>query len=366
MDNRKIVFFMPFIGGGGLEKNLFIVANFFSKKFKKVIICTYSKKYRNKFNKKITFLNPKLNFSENIGLRIKYLLCLFSLFKFLRQNKNTLVFSFQANIFCILVCKLSNIKVIIRGNGSPVGWYNNWNWFYKFLYKKIITLADSVIVNSLEFKKQMEKNFKIKVQCIYNPLNINDVIKKSYTGKKDNFFKNKKNVFKIITVGRLAENKDHITLLKAANFLKNKINFKILIIGRGIEEQNLKKYIQNNNLHNYVKIKKFLDNPYGVIKQADMMVLSSKYEGLPNVVLEALALNKFVISSNCPTGPKEILLNGKGGLLFKVGDHIDLSNKILYYLKNKSKSKKMLNFAKKNLYRFDYKSNLNMYYDLVR
>ena len=96
------------------------------------------------------------------------------------------------------------------------------------------------------------------------------------------------------------------------------------------------------------------------------MVLSSKYEGLPNVLLEALALNKFVISTNCPTGPNEILLNGKGGFLFKIGDYKDLSNKVIYFVKNKSKSKKLLNFAKKNLHRFNYKSNLDKYYSLVR
>ena len=355
---------MPFIGGGGVEKNLFIIANFFSKKFNKVIICTYSKKYRNKFNKKIMFLNPKLNFSEKINLRIKYLLCLFSLFKFLLQNKNTLVFSFQANIYCIMLCKFLNVRIVSRSNSSPSGWYHN--SIKKFIYKKIISLADIVLVNSIDFKNQMIKKFKIKVHCIYNPLNSKEILIKSKYGKRDKFFVNKKNCLKILNIGRFTDQKDQITILKAANFLKNKINFKILIIGRGVEEKNLKKYIENKNLHNYVKIKKFLNNPYGVIKQTDMMVLSSKYEGLPNVLLEAIALNKFVISSNCPTGPKEILLNGKGGLLFKVGDYKDLSNKILYYLNNKSKSKKMLNFAKKNLNRFNLNSNLDKYYNLVK
>ena len=94
-------------------------------------------------------------------------------------------------------------------------------------------------------------------------------------------------------------------------------------------------------------------------------MLSSKYEGLPNVLLEALTLNKFIISTKCPTGPKEILLNGKGGLFFKIGDHKDLSNKILYYINNKSKSKKMIYLARKNLNRFDFKSNLNKYYNLL-
>ena len=94
--------------------------------------------------------------------------------------------------------------------------------------------------------------------------------------------------------------------------------------------------------------------------------MSSKYEGLPNVLLEAITLGKFIISSKCPTGPKEILLNGKGGLLFKVGDHIDLSKKIFYFLNNKSKSKKMLNYSKNNLARFNYLVNLNKYYALIK
>ena len=84
-------------------------------------------------------------------------------------------------------------------------------------------------------------------------------------------------------------------------------------------------------IKSFVKIYNFVDNPYPLIKQADIFVLSSAYEGLPNVLLEALTLNKFIISSNCPTGPKEILLNGKGGLLFKVGNYKQLANKIIYY-----------------------------------
>ena len=134
----------------------------------------------------------------------------------------------------------------------------------------------------------------------------------------------------------------------------------------GLEENNLKQYVIKNNLTKHVKINNFVNNPYPVIKKSDLFILSSKYEGLPNVLLEALVLNKFVISSNCPTGPKEILLNGKGGLLFKVGDHIDLSNKIIYYLKNKYKSKKMLRNSRNNLNKFNYKLNLKKYYNLVK
>ena len=76
----------------------------------------------------------------------------------------------------------------------------------------------------------------------------------------------------------------------------------------------------------------FVENPFNLIKQTNIFILSSKYEGLPNVLLEALVLKKFIISSDCPTGPKEILLNGKGGLLFKKEDHKELSKKLYTFL----------------------------------
>jgi len=94
--------------------------------------------------------------------------------------------------------------------------------------------------------------------------------------------------------------------------------------------------------------------------------LTSKFEGLPNVLLESVALRKFVISSNCHTGPKEILLNGRGGLLFKVGDYKELASKIVYYFFNKKKCQKLSARAYKSLNRFDYKKNLKEYENLVR
>ena len=99
--------------------------------------------------------------------------------------------------------------------------------------------------------------------------------------------------------------------------------------------------------------------------KSDLFILSSKYEGSPNVLLEAIFLGKFVISSNCPTGPKEILDNGKGGELFKVSDYSMLSEKIKFFIKNR----KNLNFKKvyafKRLKRFDYKSRLNDYFNVL-
>ena len=81
-------------------------------------------------------------------------------------------------------------------------------------------------------------------------------------------------------------------------------------------------------------------------------------------MLEAEHL-KFIISTNCPTGPREILLNGKGGYFFKIGDHIDLANKIKLFLKNKKSTKEKIDLTYKNLIKFNYISNLNKYHNLL-
>ena len=170
---------------------------------------------------------------------------------------------------------------------------------------------------------------------------------------------------KLINVGRYTNQKDQLTLLKAVNRIKDKINFNLLLVGRGVEKENLNKYIRENNLSKHVKLINFQNNPYNLIKSSDVFILSSLYEGLPNVLLEAQVLKKFIISSNCPTGPREILLNGKAGFLFKVGDYKELSNLILYYSKNKKFLSKRISIGYKNLDRFDYSLNLKKYFSII-
>ena len=98
---------------------------------------------------------------------------------------------------------------------------------------------------------------------------------------------------------------------------------------------------------------------------SDIFILTSLYEGLPNVLLEAQVLKKFIISSNCPTGPREILLNGKAGYLFKIKDYRNLSKLILKILGNKKVMNKKIDIGYKNLDRFNYELNLNKYYKTV-
>ena len=352
---------MPSIEGGGVEKNFFLVCNYLINKVNTLKVITVSKKYKKKFDKSIILVTPSSKKWDNFNRRIKYIVAIFLLIRELLKNRDIVIFAFQANVYCILVCKLFSVKVIARSNTAPIGWSRN--FLKRYIFKKVLALSNIVMVNSMQFKNDLKRDLNIRSKCIYNPLNKYEVIKRSKDKSKKIF--SSSNKLKIINIGRFTDQKDQITFLKSLNHLKNKINFEACIIGKGILKTRLQKYIIEKKLSRFVKIINFVENPYPFIRQSDLFVLTSKYEGLPNVLLEALTLKKFVISSSCHTGPKEILLNGKGGLLFKVGDHIELANKIKYYFFNKKKCKKLLDESYKSLSRFDYKSNLLKYYKLI-
>ena len=361
---KKLVFFMPYIGGGGVEKNLFIIANYFAEKYSKLYIISSSNKYKYKFNNNIKFISPKNKPRDNLNIKIKYLITLYYLFLFLIKNRNSVVFSFQANVYAILLCKILKVKIVARSNSSPDGWYHN--WIKKIIYKNIINLADLVIVNSLEFKKQMERKFNINPICVYNPLDKKNIILKSNLKISKVLFKKYKSL-KILNIGRLTAQKDQITLINTADILrKKKINFELIIMGRGVERENLIKAIKEKKLQKFIKLISFQNNPYPYIKACDLFILSSKYEGLPNVLLEAATLKKFIISTNCPTGPREILNNGKGGFLFKIGDYRSLAKKILFFIKNKKKLNRLKKINYESLSRFNYAKNLEKYYKAIK
>ena len=125
-------------------------------------------------------------------------------------------------------------------------------------------------------------------------------------------------------------------------------------------------YINNNDLKKFVKILDFTKYHYSILNEAEVFILSSIYEGLPNVLLEAAYLKKFIISTDCPTGPKEILQNGKGGFLFKVYNYEELAKKIFLYNKQKKILRKKVHITYKGLGRYNYNKNLEKYYLMIK
>ena len=137
-------------------------------------------------------------------------------------------------------------------------------------------------------------------------------------------------------------------------------------MGYGPNKTKMISFIKENNLTDKIRIINFKENPYNYIKYADVFILTSNFEGLPNVLLVAAALKKFIISSDCPTGPSEILGNGNYGLLFKTSNYKDLTNKILIYNSMNLKKKKLyITKLHRSLKIYDYQNNLNKYFEIL-
>ena len=361
MKEKKIVIFIPSVEGGGVEKNFFLISNYLSKSYNNISIITADKSIKKYLSKKIRLIAPLSNYWKKKSRYPKYFICSLYLFRFLVSNKNVLIFSFQANAYAIILAKLFRIKIITRSNSSSEGWSKS--FIKKILYKIILNLSDKVIVNSYQFKKELDKKFRINSYAIYNPLNIQYIKRKSKEKTNLNFFRG--NYLKIITIGRLVDQKDHLTILKSINLLDKK-SIRLLIIGRGDNKEKLIQYIKENKLGSKIKLIPFQRNPYKFLRQADIFLLSSKFEGLPNVLLEAQCLKKYIISTDCPTGPKEILLNGKAGDLVPIGDYKKLSDKINKYEKKNIYYKRKILLGYKKLYRFDYNYNMKKYYNSIK
>ncbi len=349
---KNIVLFIPSIEGGGVEKNFFLITNYLSKKHKKIFVVTADTRYKKFFNKKTFLICPKSKKWEKKSRIIKTFISIFLLIKYF-NTKKLIIISFQANISSILISKIFGYKIIIRLNTSLKKYINSTikKYFFKFFYN----LADEIIVNSNYFKNEIKKFLNLKPVLIYN------LIQNSRKRKMIKYFKNF-NGLKILNIGRLTDQKDQITLLKALKLLLIKnVSFKCCIIGSGVNNKLLKNYINTEKLNNSVKLLGYKKKAENYLSSSDLFVLTSKYEGSPNVLIEAQSKNVPIISSDCPTGPKEILLNGKLGDLFKVGDY----KKLFFLLQDFSRDKRKLinksKNSKKYLKRFNLNSNCEKY-----
>ena len=141
---------------------------------------------------------------------------------------------------------------------------------------------------------------------------------------------NLKKKFDFINIGSLTDQKDQLTLLKAFKYaIKKNKNLKLLIIGEGKLKKKLFTYIFENKLNNKITILKNTNNINKYLSLSKTFILSSKYEGYPNVLLDAATIKLPIISTKCKFGPSEILRGGKFGKLFEVGDYKSLSRIML-------------------------------------
>lgn len=177
--------------------------------------------------------------------------------------------------------------------------------FSKFMVMFSYKRADLVLANSYAMQTDLIENFKIKtpVKVIYNPIDLGFI--KGHVCEEPPFvFEN--GIFYFINVGGFRKEKNHLLLLQAFFILKN-LPCKLLIVGNGVMEEELKQKVSDFGIRNKVVFCGWDNNPFMYVSRADCFVLSSDVEGFPNVLIEALACGKPVISTDCSSGPRELL-----------------------------------------------------------
>ena len=275
--------------------------------------------------------------------------------KKLSTSKNIFISNIHySNVFSIIFLrKIENLKIILfeRTSLKELDLFIN---FFSFLKNKIVKLlikftysrADKVLVNSKILGLEL-KEFGIKSKVIYSG-SIDKILKKPK--------KVKKNFYNIIAVGRLTPQKDYFTLLSAIKNVKNK-NFILKIYGDGELKNSLNEYIKNNNLKNYVKLFGHENQSIKIYQKADLLVHTAIFEGLPNVIVEAMSNGIPIIASNSYGGTKEVLNSGTFGELFKPGDTRELCRKLEDFLNNPNKFYKKVSKSKSFLNRFIQKNS---------
>ncbi len=265
-------------------------------------------------------------------------------------NQDDLVISMNMrNLFIsLLLLGMKNTKIgWIHGNvNNDTGRFSKTGYpFFKY-YNSIITICNDC---RLDFNGKFQ-SLKNRTVMFYNSFSIQNIYKKS----KEDFETDYKY---IISMGRLDYEKGFDVLITAfSKLIKDGYKEQLVILGRGPEEIKLKKLVNELNINDYVLFPGFDINPYKWVRNSEMYILPSRGEGFGNVVIEALACEVPVVSSDCKSGPKEILEDGKYGLLFESENINDLYLKMKMMLDDSSLRNDFKEKSMERAYFFDNKS----------
>lgn len=315
---KKILFISTTLGGGGAERIISYLLNEFAQDYDKKVFLLL---LRNTNNTYLEYVSPSIEIINlNIKGRIRY--AIFLILKTIIKIKPNICYIGldKLNImlsFFLPLLKLWKIRFIVRETNVLSQQYNYKNPFIKLSYKLFYNLYDSIIAQSKDMANDLIKIWSIKkrkITLINNPINIENVIKKS-NEKNPSFNLNKKEgKINLIAIGRLSYQKGYDILIQRIYELKPNIPFNLYILGEGELRPFIEQEISNLGLKSDIRLLGFQKNPYNILKQMDGIILSSRHEGFPNVLLEANALGIPILANRCSGGINEIIKEGINGI----------------------------------------------------
>lgn len=306
----KIYFILPSLFGGGAEK---------------VVLTLLKHIDRTKFEPTLVLLNTQGSYPvpDDISVinldvqRARY--GIFKVAALLRKSHPDIVFSTlgHLNLLMAMIRPFfgKEIRFIAR-ESNTVSLENQTERFsrlFDFLYRQFYNNFDAIITQSQYMKKDLVENYGIsgdKIVMIYNPVDVDKIIENM---QKEIAYKLPENKINLIAVGRLSRQKGFDILIESMYLLDDKYHLSIL--GEGEEKETLLELVKKYGLQRRITFAGFQDNPHAIMKQSDLFVLSSRYEGLPNVLLEANACGLGAVAFDTPGGTAEIIEPKRNALL---------------------------------------------------
>jgi glycosyltransferase involved in cell wall biosynthesis len=357
---KKIMFFMYSLHDGGAQRTIVNIINNIDKEKFEVLLVLGS----NLNNIYLDFLNPNIRICNLNSTKLRY--CVVKLAKMIRKENPSLLFTtLNDNNITLLVAKmLSFVKTsaIVReaSNRSQSGRVTFLNRMATYLTYNFF--ASGVVALSKGVKDDLTTNFRIqekKINVIYNPVEVQEIRCKSNELIDDiDFHEGEKT---IIAIGRLVDAKDYTTLLKSFQNVSDKEKVRLLILGKGLLENKLRRLADELGISDKVNFLGYKSNPYKYLKKSEIFVLSSKWEGFGHVIVEAMACGVPVIATDCKSGPREIIENNRYGILVPVGDVEKLAEKIIEVLKDDKLRQKLTELGYERSHYFKASEITNQY-----
>ena len=327
----KIAIYLDYLQGYGADKTLLKIANGLANRGLDIDFVLARKPNLDHLS-----IHPNIQVFELASGRFNPLKNVLGLTEYLCKHKPNLLFSsiHFNNVVAAFALKLANVKTqfIARQANTLEFQFKGYSFglgrvlhpLTQLAYQRanlIISPSKGMISDLTGFMKVDEH----KIEQIYNPTVTPDIFE-SAREKTGCDWLDRKTAPVIVAAGRLKPQKDFPTLLRAFAKLKQQVsNAKLVILGEGPQRQELENLAISLGIGDDVRLVGFQANPYAFLAKADVFALSSYYEGLPNILIEALALGKKIVATNCSSGPAEILRYGEYGRLVPVGSAIQLA-----------------------------------------
>ena len=338
----KLMIVIHSLKGGGSERVVINLLKGLDRKEFTITLVLYERVFDYPVPENTDIKILEIYASRNIFKLAKgFILKIINLASLIRKNRPDVILSLlsSTNVTIILAKMLSRIKckVIASEHTFPSVYLKNemYGGITKYFMKCVYPKADRIIAVSGGIKQDLIENFNLpeaKIRVIYNPIDIQEIELLAQEKGEHPWFYEKVPV--IISVGRLTKAKGYPYLLKAFSLVRRSLLCKLMIIGDGEDKKELIGMAKDLDIEKDMELLGFQKNPFNYMARSSLFVLSSLYEGFSNVILEAMALGLPIVSTDCPSGPSEIIEHKKNGLLVPIKNEKALAQAIIDVITN--------------------------------